>query len=365
MKKHFYKLLTLTVLFSLPLFTACGPDKPEEPASNPYADNINYWDASDSPYGICINKANGDIILLSDGGFRATGDCYVYDNQLKRRMIALEMGMLPSKAVALDDDHLLVLNEGLWGNNDASLSYVDVSNHSAINDWFSSNNGRGLGDVGQDLIIYGSRAYVTVSFSNSVEIINTRSGLSTRLATTSSNVQTPRYMAADGGNVYVTCYSPISVMRIDTAQQAVTGICHLGAFHPEGICALNGKLYVSSSNISDEHSNYYYDNKVYVIDEASFSVVDSINVGKNPSKVLALDNSHIVVNTLGDYATDMGGTYIVDITSKTVTPLSVSLYNFDVYGGKIYGYTSPYGTLKFYRIDGNSLNAEEILRRAK
>lgn len=365
MNKFYSKFLFLAVLFSIPLFTACGPDEPEEPEPNSYADNIDYWDASDSPYGICINRNNGDIILLSDGGFRATGDCYVYNSQLKRRMIALEMGMLPSKAVALDNDHLLVLNEGLWGNNDASISYVDVTNHSAINDWFSSNNSRGLGDVGQDLIIYGSKAYVTVSFSNSVEIINTRSGLSTRLATTSNNVQTPRYMAADGGNIYVTCYSPTSVIRIDTAQQAVTGICNLGAFHPEGICALNGKLYISSSNISDEQSNYYYDNKLYVVDEASFSVVDSIIVGKNPSKVVALDNNHIVVNTLGDYASDMGGTYIIDVTNKTVTPLSVTLYNFDVYGGKIYGYTSPYGALKFYRIDGNSLNAEEILRKTK
>lgn len=174
------------------------------------------------------------------------------------------------------------------------------------------------------------------------------------------NVENPRYMAAADGNIYVTCYYPMSVIRFDPEQNAITGICNLGQYHPEGIAAVNGKLYIASSNISDENYNYHYDNKLYVVDIASFKLVDSITVGVNPDKVKKLDNSHIVFNTLGDYATDFGGLYVMNTSNKEITQLSTNLYNYDVYNGDIYGYTSPYGTLGFYKIDGSSLQATAL-----
>lgn len=173
--------------------------------------------------------------------------------------------------------------------------------------------------------------------------------------------ETPRHMAAYEGSLYVTCYSPRAVVRIDTATMKPTGICELGDFNPEGIAAVDGKLYIASSAISDENYQYTYDNKVYVVDPETMKVLRTINVGKNPAKVVKVDNTHFAVNCLGDYATDFGGTYIVNTSNDEVTPLNVALYNMTSYNGDIYGYTSPYGTLKFYRIGGNSHTATEIL----
>lgn len=174
------------------------------------------------------------------------------------------------------------------------------------------------------------------------------------------SVETPRSIAQVDGNLYITCYYPQSVIRFDMAQQAVTGICNLGSFHPEGIAAVGNKLYIASSNISDESFNYHYDNKLYIVDIESFKIVDSVTVGINPSKVKKLDNNHIVFNTLGDYETDFGGLWVMNINSKEITAVSTNLYNFDVYSGDIYGYTSPYGTLGFYKINGSTLEATEL-----
>lgn len=180
------------------------------------------------------------------------------------------------------------------------------------------------------------------------------------------SVETPRYMAAANGDVYVTCYYPMSVIRFDPSQNAITGICELGQYHPEGIAAVGGKLYVASSNISDENYNYSYDNKLYVIDIASFTVSETITVGVNPAKVKKLDNNHIVYNTLGDYATDFGGTYIMNTDTKEITSLGVALTNFDVYDGDIYGYATTYNpdystSDVFYKIDGTSHQTTTIL----
>ncbi len=183
--------------------------------------------------------------------------------------------------------------------------------------------------------------------------------------TTQYSATQPRYMAAADGNVYITCYSPHSVLRFDTATMRFTGLCPLGQYNPEGICATGGKLYVASSNISDERYNYSYDNKLYVIDIASFTIEDSITVNLNPSKVMVLDATHLVVSTLGDYPALGGSVYgktqIVDLTDKSVSDLDVNLYNFDIYDGQIYGYTDLYSALAFYRVDGTTHQSTAIL----
>lgn len=181
----------------------------------------------------------------------------------------------------------------------------------------------------------------------------------------SISAESPRYLAAADGNIYVTCYRPRAVLRIDTATQQITGICHLGNFNPEGICVLGSSLYVASSNISDENYNYNYDNKIYVVDIATFNLTDSITVNLNPAKVMAVDNNHIVVSTLGDYPARGGSVYgktqLINVSNKEVTDLDVNLYNFDVYNGQIYGYTDLYSALAFFRVDGSTHQSTAIL----
>lgn len=183
-----------------------------------------------------------------------------------------------------------------------------------------------------------------------------------------SNIQVemPRFLTAHGGKIYATCYNPCCVIRIDTATLKVEAMCKLGKYHPEGLCALGNKLYVTSGSISDESSNYSYDNKIYVVDIASFSIVDSILTGYNPERIAELDNNRIIVSYRGDYASNPEGTDIIDVHTKNATTLSIPLYKFDFYQGNIYGYTVAYDaswnvTNKFYRIDANSLEHTEIL----
>ena len=230
--------------------------------------------------------------------------------------------------------HLMVLNEGTWGGNNASLTWLDVAKGELVEGWFAARNGRGLGDVAQDLVVYGSKAYLTVWGSNSLEVIDTASGISRRVDLGNRG---PRHIAADGGKLYITCYKPHSVIRIDTASLAVEATCTLGGFNPEGIAVLGDKLLVASSNISDEQGNYSYDNHVYVIGTASFTLIDSVEVGCNPQKILAIDEHTAVVNYWGNYASRPAGAALID-DALTVTPLQQELTNMTVAGGSVYGY---------------------------
>lgn len=177
------------------------------------------------------------------------------------------------------------------------------------------------------------------------------------------NAETPRnIIKGSDGNFYVTCYYPRSVVRYNPSEKRVTALCKLGNYQPEGLAEVNGKLYIASGYIQDENYNYLYDNKLYVVDISSFTLVDSVIVGRNPEKVRKLDDNHIVFNTLGDYGNDQGGLWIMDVDTKTPTKMDVTLYNFDVYNGDIYGYTSIYSgdPLGFYKIDGTTHNSTTL-----
>ncbi|MBR4716185.1 MAG: hypothetical protein IKP34_08450 [Bacteroidales bacterium] len=178
--------------------------------------------------------------------------------------------------------------------------------------------------------------------------------------------ENPRYMAVDDDNIYITCYYPMAVVRFNKAQNTFTGICKLGKFHPEGIAAVGGKLYIASSNISDESGNYSYDNKLYVVDIATFKLMDSITIGRNPNIVKKLDNSHIVFNTWNVYngstVVSEGSTYILNTDSKEIVDLNVAMNDFEVYNGDIYGYESSYTYgATFYKVSGATHQVSEIL----
>ena len=131
-------------------------------------------------YPYSINCIGDRIYVTTQDIYGGAGDvvCFGADGtQLWRS----EAGMLPSKVVSLGDGTAYVLNEGNWSNNEASLSRVDLSTGTITNNIFSTANGRDLGDVAQDLVLYGTKAYVTVSFSNTVEIVDKSDNISRQI----------------------------------------------------------------------------------------------------------------------------------------------------------------------------------------
>lgn len=188
-----------------------------------------------------------------------------------------------------------VLNTGDWGGNNAGIQYIDLTNDSITDDLYLAANGEGLGDLGQDLVLYGSKLYCTVSGSSKIVIMDKNCKVIKSIPMVKDAVPvTPRYMAAANGYVYVTAYDS-TVSRIDTTTNAITATVKVGD-HPEGIAYANGKLYVNNSG-------YGSGTTVSVIDEASFTKLYDLTVTLNPytqCKVASDGNVYLVSN--GNYA---------------------------------------------------------------
>jgi YVTN family beta-propeller protein len=204
----------------------------------------------------------------------------------------------PSTEISKLENGMLVLCEGLFQQNNSSLSWINLQNEEVDVDFFNSKNGRLLGDTGNDMQIYGGKIYIVVNNSNTLEILSKSTGESIKqiLMTTNSKGKQPRSIAFHGSNAFVTCYDGY-VDVLDTLSLTISHRIKVGA-NPEGLAVSNGKLFVANSgglNVS------LVDSTVSIIDLSTFQEIEKITVGKNPGSVSVDEQGDIYVIARGNY----------------------------------------------------------------
>lgn len=208
---------------------------------------------------------------------------------------------------------LYVLNSGKYGNNNASLTYYDMETGAATQGVFAAVNGMGLGDTGQDMIIYGSKMYIAVYNSGVIFVTDLTGKIVETIKHDTYNY--PRSLTSSDGYVYATYYDG-AVAKMDTTsysiQTTVTGE------HPEGLAVANGNVYVA---ISGSWGNY--DNQIEVFDASTLTKSGSVEVAVNPSKVEAAPNGDIYVLSLGNYYDVLSSIQCIDSNSD-VTDVAVA-----------------------------------------
>ncbi len=206
-----------------------------------------------------------------------------------------------------------VVNEGLFAQNNATLSYKNLEDGTITNNAYSSaNNGNPLGDNANSMTISGSKGYIAVDNSNKVEIINLDNFKSLGFIDLGSNGSPREIYVKDENTAYVTNLNLDQVAKLNLQTKTVTTRINVGS-KPEGIRESNGKLFVANSGFG-------FDNTVSVIDMASDMVVITLQVGLNPRIVLnGLDNFIYVVCT-GSYSDTsiFSGIYKIDPAANTV-----------------------------------------------
>lgn len=170
-----------------------------------------------------------------------------------------------------------ILNEGTPSGGNATLGYYDVATKQFTPDYFGQQNpGEELGDLPNDMSIYGTMAYVTLNGSGEVVVLGVADGkVRKRLP-----VEGARSLAVHDGKVYVSSYKG-EVVRIDTVTLTVTGRAAVKGRYCEGIAVLNDKIYVAN-NATAEEGVQTKGNTVSVIDIPTFTEVAQIAVPTNP-----------------------------------------------------------------------------------
>ena len=236
-----------------------------------------------------------------------------------------------------------LLNEGNMGSNKATLDYFDYATGVYTRNIFAERNpgvALELGDVGNDLGIYGGRLYAVINCSNLVEVMDVET------ARHIAEIPLPncRYIAFDGGYAYVSSYAGAVefdpeyrrgyVAKIDTVTMQVVDTCGVG-YQPEEMAVVDGRLYVANSG---GYMAPHYDLTVTVIDLATFEVCNEIEVAPNLHQVKIGGDGMLYISSRGDYYGHQSSTWVVDPSTDEVVRELQLLQNSDmaVYGDSLY-----------------------------
>ena len=216
-----------------------------------------------------------------------------------------------------------LLNEGNMGSNKCTLDYYDYASGIYRKNIYAERNPgvvQELGDVGNDLQIYGDRLYAVVNCSNLIEVMDAKT------ARHIGQVSIPncRYIVFKDRYAYVSSYAgPVEVdpnyrlgyvAKIDTTTLQVVDTCVVG-YQPEEMVIAGGKLYVANSGgyrVPD------YDHTISVIDLASFKEIKKIDVAPNLHRMELDAYGNIWVSSRGDYYDIQPMTFIVSTQSDSV-----------------------------------------------
>ena len=210
---------------------------------------------------------------------------------------------------------MLVLNEGLFQQNNAALGWFDFSADSYTSNFFEQKTNRSLGDTGNDMKRYGGKIYVIVNVSSTLEVLDASTGNSISQISMVANgtPKQPRYITFNGPKAYITCYDGF-VDVLDTASLSITNRIPVGA-NPEGLTISNGKLFVANSGGLNFPN---VDSTVSVIDLGSLQEITRITVGKNPGSIQADQNGDVYVITRGDYASIPSRMHRINANTNTL-----------------------------------------------
>ena len=152
-----------------------------------------------------------------------------------------------------------VVNSGnMYSNIKSSLTAIDYASSTATQNVFKAANGRTLGNIANDGIVYGNKIYLAVDKENTIEVIDKTTKKSIKQINTTELLgkaegADPRHIIADGGKVYFTTYGGY-VAAVDTTDFALQKKWQVGSY-PEGLVIGNGNLYVANSNYGNGGGN--------------------------------------------------------------------------------------------------------------
>lgn len=245
-----------------------------------------------------------------------------------------------------------LVNEGNMGSNKCTLDYFDYFIGLYARNFYAERNPtviKELGDVGNDIGIYGSKLYVVVNCSHKVEVLDSRTGI--RLGQV--DIPNCRYVRFYRGKAYVSSYvGPVlidpdapkgAVYEVDTTSLRVTRKVSVG-YQPEEMEVVDDYMYVANSG---GYRVPNYDNTVSVIQMVDFKQVQQIPVGINLHRLRKDRYNKLWVTSRGDYQSRPSRLYVLDkrkgynqmVVTDTL-PFGVS--NMAIRGDSLYFYSTEW-----------------------
>lgn len=267
---------------------------------------------------------------------------------------------------AVGEPHgFFILNQGNMGSNKATIDFGDFVTANYLRNLYPSRNPsvvKELGDVGNDLKIYGNRLYAVINASHKVEVMDLE-------ARRIGQVDIPncRYIGFKDSRGYVTSFvggigdadSPHgAVYEIDLENLAVLRTVSVG-YQPEQLLVVGDRIYVVNSGGYIGYENpELYERTISVVDISTMAVVSTITLDAVNLQRIALDASgQMWVQAQGDYIAQQATLLVAKPPYDTFEDLELPCANFSIHGSKLYTYSNAYSGGTAYRVIDTATHA--------
>jgi hypothetical protein len=204
-----------------------------------------------------------------------------------------------------------ILNEGLLGTDNASITKYNLSDNSSVNYYFrNSNPNLKLGDNANNIMIWDSMVFVSVSGTGVVEAFNINDGLSQGRITFPKYMMPRKMVCVNDSLAFVSAYIEFSNTEhyvyyfnpfdLSASQGVLENNKIRVGSHPEGICydSINRRIYVVNCGYGD----YDYDNPtastISIIDVDTKSEIRKVKTETNPNRIY-FNNDKVYVISWG------------------------------------------------------------------
>ncbi|MFV0181484.1 YncE family protein [Empedobacter falsenii] len=246
-----------------------------------------------------------------------------------------------------------LLNEGKMGSNMATIDYMDFKTGVYNRNIYASANPevvKELGDVGNDIKIYGNKLYAVINVSNFIEVMDVKTAK--HLGTIP--LENGRYITFANGKAYATSYAgPVTldpkaplgkVVEIDTINLSVTREAVVG-YQPDELEVVGNNLYVANSGgyrVPD------YDKTISVIDLSTFKETKKIDVEVNLHRIKKDSEGDLYVTSRGNYKDISSNLFVIDSkTNQIKKKFDISVSNFTIDDDKLYYYSNEFSYTTF------------------
>ena len=269
-------------------------------------------------------------------------------------VVPTEYELLPMDINAeADPMGIYVLNEGNMGSNKASIDFVDFRTALYVRNLYAERNPtviKELGDVGNDIQIYGNRLYAVINCSHKVEVMDAR----TCKRIGQIDIPNCRYIKFNRGFAYVSAYvGPVSidpdaqlgaVFKIDTASLKVVSQVTVG-YQPDELEIIGEYIYVANSG---GYRAPNYDNTVSVVEMYGMKQIQKIPVGINLHRIRKDKYNRLWVTSRGNYDKIPSRLYLLerkDLNSREMVvrdTFDIPCTEMYIHGDSLYFYSAQW-----------------------
>ncbi|MEM9857024.1 MAG: DUF5074 domain-containing protein [Bacteroidota bacterium] len=303
-------------------------------------------------------------------------------NFLKRNLFIVFIGLMTFSGCSDDDDNprvipgeqgFFIVNEGLFGAGNASLSFFNKQTEEIQNDVFFEANNRPLGDQAQSMIVTDGRGYVVVQNSNKIEVINAEDFTSITTIDENDGLQSPRYLlVVSDSKAYISDWGPsgatgfLRVLDLNTNE--ITNSISVG-FGPNRMVLSGDNVYLThSGRFNDQTFEFIPDQTLMIINTNTDAVTTEIELGDN-SNAAQVDNAgNVWVSGAGNLVFGGAPDFALDLDASTsgyiarISPNNVILFELPVKGtGPNNLEINPNGDLLYFNYQGAIVTASTTL----